>query len=164
MLAVVPHYRVITDSGFFCLYCSWNSLTIGNYFCLDPNYFNNWIQHFCSCEVSSGASVPLGLSLLPDMRDEHDCFSLTFLPEPNDNTSWVLVDSHGSILLVPEREREWGDASVYITVCEPSTRRYKTVVVVTLEDKEVICKGVFLVGAGGNKNDRVGVSNFYRGD
>lgn len=153
--------RVVADAGFLRLYRSRNALTIGNYIATDTGIFANWSRPSPSCRVSSLAFVPAAAAVTSSKR-----FSLDFVPEPG-NTSWVLADSHGGlVLLVPERYY-WGNASsVSIVVCEPWTRRYRTVIP-PLENKHVACLDASLLGAGtgsekknNNNNHVAGVSNF----
>uniref|UniRef100_A0A0E0B1D8 Uncharacterized protein n=1 Tax=Oryza glumipatula TaxID=40148 RepID=A0A0E0B1D8_9ORYZ len=93
-------------------------------------------------------------------------FSLDFLPDPDVDTYWVLADSHGGLLLLVPRRYYWGraNASFPIAICEPLTRRHRTVIP-PLENKKVALLDAFLLGSdgGGEKKNNnhvvAGVSN-----
>uniref|UniRef100_A0A0E0LZT6 F-box domain-containing protein n=1 Tax=Oryza punctata TaxID=4537 RepID=A0A0E0LZT6_ORYPU len=153
---------VVADAGFLRLYRARNALTVGSYVATDTGYSTNWSHPFSSCLVSSLAFMPAASSPATVTMNS-DRFSLDFVPEP-DNTCWVLADSHGGLLLLLPQRYYWANSSsISIAVCDPWTRRYRTVIP-PLESKHVGCLNAFLLGAGGaekKKNNHVAsVSNF----
>ncbi|XP_052166841.1 uncharacterized protein LOC127783688 [Oryza glaberrima] len=155
--------RVVADAGFLRLYRSRNALTIGSYIATDTGFDTNSSHPSPSCGLSMLAFMPVASSPAAVTNNSDHRFSLDFLPDPAGvDTYWVLADSHGGLLLLVPRSCYWGSALFSIAVCEPLTRRCRTVIP-PLDSVNVPRIDAFLLGSGGGekKNNNVaGVSNF----
>uniref|UniRef100_A0A0D9XCH6 F-box domain-containing protein n=1 Tax=Leersia perrieri TaxID=77586 RepID=A0A0D9XCH6_9ORYZ len=151
---------IVADAGFLRLYCSRNSLTIGNYIANDPvSSCQARPSPFCMVNILHfwpSGSWPAAVTNVKNRNN--DRFSLNFLPEPKDKNSWLLADSHGSLLLFVPQRNYWSllNPPVSFCVCEPLTRRYRIVVLPYTNgySDNVGCIDAVLLGVGAS------VSNF----
>ncbi|KAF0914760.1 hypothetical protein E2562_031369 [Oryza meyeriana var. granulata] len=93
-------------------------------------------------------------------------FSLDFLPESDDDSSWELADSRSGLLLLSKKKRtrtnHAGERRFFtdLIVCEPLTRRYQGILC-PADLSEYQCLGVFLLdGDGIGSGGGVSMSNF----
>ena len=90
-------------------------------------------------------------------------FSLDFLPECDDSSSWELADSRGSLLLFYRARTNWTGRLRFpdLVVCEPLSRRYQGIAYPPAMRLH-LCFGAFLLdgGAVDETGGCIGMSNF----
>jgi hypothetical protein len=147
--------RIVADTAFLTRFRSLHAAHVpGHYHVVDP------YREKLTPDENNHVFVP-NPSTAGAIDRRH--FSLDFLPELVDSSSWELADSRGGLLLLyrSRRNRSWRFRFPDLVVCEPLSRRYQGIAYPP-ERRLHLCFGAFLLD-GASVDDTggcIGMSNF----